>query len=591
MIDHSTNTLNQRILIIDDNPSIHQDFLKILSPDQSNDLDQIEASLFEETSNKPVNKVFKIDSAFQGQEGVERVEQAVKNAEPYAMAFVDVRMPPGIDGIGTTMRIWEIDPDIQIVICTAFSDYSWDEMIAKVGQSDRLVILKKPFDNIEVLQLANALTEKWKLLQQARIKVSDLEQMVNAQTVDLRKSEELFRLITENTADLITIVDKNGLHLYTSPSYKKLLGYLSDELSGRSLFDQLHIEDQPTVKSLLTICSATGKDQILEYRMQHKDGDWHVFESHCATVQNTNGQVENLVIVARDITTRKRIENERKQMEVLLRHAQKLESIGQLAAGIAHEINTPMQYINDNTCFLQESFCKLNQLLEDYKTLFTAAKENTLTSKITSQVETTINTVNVDYLTKEIPTAIEQTLEGIKHVTKIIRSMKDFSHPGAEEKVLVDLNKAIESTITVARNEWKYVAEMQTHLDPQLPPVPCLANEINQVILNLIINAAHAIEDVVGKNSGKKGTIIITTQHSAEYVEILIQDTGKGIPETIRDRIFDPFFTTKPVGKGTGQGLAITHSVIVDKHNGTVNFKTQEGQGTTFIIRLPISAK
>jgi signal transduction histidine kinase len=188
----------------------------------------------------------------------------------------------------------------------------------------------------------------------------------------------------------------------------------------------------------------------------------------------------------------------------------------------------------------------------------------------------------------EIPKAIQQSLEGVERVATIVRAMKEFSHPGTGQKSAVDLNHAIESTITVARNEWKYVAEVVTHFEPTLPQVPCLAGEFNQVVLNLIINATHAIADVVGDGAKGKGLITITTRQDKSWAEIRIQDTGAGIPEKIRNRIFEPFFTTKGVGKGTGQGLAISRSVIVDKHGGTIAFESQVGKGTTFIIRLPI---
>jgi signal transduction histidine kinase len=179
--------------------------------------------------------------------------------------------------------------------------------------------------------------------------------------------------------------------------------------------------------------------------------------------------------------------------------------------------------------------------------------------------------------------------EGVDRVAKIVRAMKDFSHPGTGEKTAVNINLAIENTIMVARNEWKYVAEMVTGQDPNLPLVSCLPDEFNQVLLNLIINAAHAIGEVVGSGSNK-GAITISTRQDGDWAEIRVQDTGTGIPEKIRPKIFDPFFTTKQVGKGTGQGLAIAHSVIVDKHGGTIACETEVGQGTTFVIRLPLES-
>ena len=183
---------NRRLLIIDDTHSIHEDFRKILMPEIANRgaLDATEAALFGGQKNSFGNHSFEIDSAFQGQEGLTHVQQSVEASRPYAMAFIDVRMPPGWDGIETTAKIWEIDPELQVVICTAYSDYSWDQMIARIGQSDRLVILKKPFDNIEVLPLANALTEKWRLFQQAKLRMDELEEMVGKRTLELRRANE-----------------------------------------------------------------------------------------------------------------------------------------------------------------------------------------------------------------------------------------------------------------------------------------------------------------------------------------------------------------------------------------------------------------
>lgn len=268
--------------------------------------------------------------------------------------------------------------------------------------------------------------------------------------------------------------------------------------------------------------------------------------------------------------------------------SEKMASIGQLAAGIAHEINTPTQYVGDNTRFLQDAFVDLRKLLEKYDQLLKVVKDIRVSDDLIQEVEAAMEEADLMYLMEEIPKAIEQSLEGVERVSRIVRAMKEFSHPGIGEKTTVDINKSLESTITVARNEWKYVAEMVTDFDPSLPLVLCLPGELNQVFLNMIINAAHSIANVVGETSDGKGTMTISTRPNGSWVEIRISDTGAGIPEEIRSRIFDPFFTTKEVGKGTGQGLAIARSAIVDKHGGTITFDTQMGKGTTFIVRLPI---
>jgi len=297
-----------------------------------------------------------------------------------------------------------------------------------------------------------------------------------------------------------------------------------------------------------------------------------------------------LQATVRDLTEIKQAEKARQLMEVQLRQAQKLESIGQLAAGIAHEINTPTQYVGDNTRFLKDAFDTIIQLIRNHHDLLAAVRQNALTPELFESAEKLQKAADVDYLCQQIPQAIQETLEGIERVTKIVRAMKDFSHPGNREKTAADLNKAIESTTTVARNEWKYVADLKLDLAPDLPPVPCFLGEFNQAILNLVINAAHAIGDVVKSNPGAKGLITVQTRRGGSHAEIRISDTGTGIAEVHRAHIFEPFFTTKDVGKGTGQGLTLVYSNIVKKHGGTVTFETETGKGTTFIIRLPLGA-
>jgi signal transduction histidine kinase len=301
-------------------------------------------------------------------------------------------------------------------------------------------------------------------------------------------------------------------------------------------------------------------------------------------VHVTDQHLTKFLVIGSDTTNRT-------NLEAQLRQAQKLESVGQLAAGIAHEINTPTQYIGDNVRFLKDSFGNLQTLMSKYQVLLTSAQSNTLSREGIEEVSAAVQATDTGYLLEEIPKAIDQTLEGVTRVSTLVNAMKEFSHPGTKEKVNMDLNRAIQSTITVARNEWKYVAEVETDYEVSLPMIACLPGEFNQVILNMIVNAAHSIADVIKAGSSEKGTIKVQTRDLEEWIEIRIQDSGAGIPEHVRARIFDPFFTTKEIGKGTGQGLAIARSVIVDKHAGTIHFETAIGKGTTFIIRLPRDGK
>jgi PAS domain S-box-containing protein len=278
----------------------------------------------------------------------------------------------------------------------------------------------------------------------------------------------------------------------------------------------------------------------------------------------------------------------RKILESQLAQAQKMESIGQLAAGIAHEINTPTQYVGDNVRFLQTAFADFLEVLRQYEMIREEAKGEKVIGNLFEKVKEVIEKADLGYLIEETPKAFLQTLDGIDRVSRIVKSIKAFAHPGKEEKTLIDLNKAVENTVLVSKNEWKYVADVVTELDPSLALVPCIPGDINQVLLNILVNAAHAVAEVVGDGAGGKGTITIATGQRDSFAEIRISDTGKGIPEAIRSKIFDPFFTTKEVGKGTGQGLAICHTAIVERHQGGLSFDTEIGKGTTFFIQLPL---
>ena len=284
----------------------------------------------------------------------------------------------------------------------------------------------------------------------------------------------------------------------------------------------------------------------------------------------------------------RRTHSELRHMDQLAQ-TQKLESIGQLAAGMAHEINTPIQYVGDNFRFISDSFLQIDRVLTQYARLLEITKQTKSFSHLAAEIDGTIADIDLSYLREEIPQAIRQCNEGIERVAHIVKAMKEFSHPGSHRMKPVDLNYAIESTLVVCRHEWKYVAEASTDLDPALPPVRCLAGELKQVILNLVINAAHAIAEA--KRTDGLGRICVSTRQNGDVVEIRVEDSGVGIPEAIQSRIFDPFFTTKEVGKGTGQGLAIARNVIVNKHGGTLDFETKLGVGTTFFIRLSRDGK
>lgn len=322
-----------------------------------------------------------------------------------------------------------------------------------------------------------------------------------------------------------------------------------------------------SLRDALHRCHTVGADVDLEMPYQRRDGEHRWIR---VTAQRVEGEHEHCCVqgLFADIS-------ESKRTHAQLAQAQKLESIGQLAAGIAHEINTPAQYVGDNTRFLQDAFGSLVSAVRRHRAALAE-----LTGEPPPDEE------DLEYLCSEIPDAIEQSLEGLDRVATIVRAMKDFSHPGSDEKELTDLNAAIESTVTVCRNCWKYVAEVELRLDPDLPKTPVHAGEFNQVVLNLVVNAADAITE--SRKDESLGRIVVTTRRDGDDAVIEVRDDGPGIPESIRGRVFDPFFTTKEVGKGTGQGLAICHNTVVVRHGGQLAFHSTPGQGTTFIVRLPL---
>jgi two-component system NtrC family sensor kinase len=475
----SDDSANTRILVIDDTREIHGSFRRILCRPRKavhDQVDALEAALFggNPAPTAPASMTFSMDSAYQGQEGLELLRTARGAGRPYALAFVDMRMPPGWDGVETISHLWAEDPDLQVVICTAYADQSWADVLRALGDRESLLILKKPFDNIEVAQMASALTRKWAFQQQLRSRMGDLEEMVRRRTRSLEEvNQELQREIAE-----------------------------------------------------------------------------------------------------------------RARMEAELRLAQKLESVGQLAAGIAHEINTPLQYVGDSLTFLRDSFSDLLSVTGAFQRCVDALAAVPGQEAAVAEAIDAREMGDLDYLEESVPKGLERALKGIEHVSSIVRALKEFAHPGQKEKAPGDLNRALENALIVSRNEYKFVADVETDF-AELPAVLCDLSELNQVFLNLLINAAHAIGDVVS-GTEKKGTIRVRTQQVGETVRVTIADTGSGIPTAIRERIFDPFFTTKPLGKGTGQGLAIARTIVVDKHGGKLSFETEAGMGTSFHIDLPI---
>jgi PAS domain S-box-containing protein len=384
--------------------------------------------------------------------------------------------------------------------------------------------------------------------------------------------EAQMRVVLETTGEHVLAVDRGWRLTYMNrPRPDETL----EQVIGRSLWDY-----RPELKG--SVFEQEYRKAMEEQATRRFEGYLPVLKKWFAcTAYPTN---VGLLILAQDVTERHAVDDQ-------LRSAQKMEAIGQLAAGIAHEINTPIQYVGDNTQFLKDSWNQVTSTLEVAQKLSDTIKTGGDGASVCAAFDASVKSSDLSYLREEVPKAIDQTLDGVERVAKIVRAMKEFSHPGSEDKQAVDLNKAVEATVTIARNEWKYVADVELKLDRDLPLVMCLAGEINQVLLNLLVNAAHAIAEAQQKTGKDRGTITISTLRDGSWMELRIQDSGTGIPEHIRDKVFDPFFTTKEVGKGTGQGLTLAQTVVVKKHSGKIWFESGPEIGTTFFVRLPLSGE
>jgi PAS domain S-box-containing protein len=396
----------------------------------------------------------------------------------------------------------------------------------------------------------------------------------------IRASEERYRELFENASDLVFTTDLKGGLTSLNQVAAKTIGYSREEATGMNLRQLVDRRQWRLVDETRERLLAGDSAMSVELEVRTKDGRRVILEVKPGLIYK-DGKPVAMQGIGRDITGREAAEME-------LRQAQKLESVGRLASGIAHEINTPIQFVGDNTRFLQDSFAGLQTLLAKYQELRDAATAGAVSPGLLDELRGTEEQSDCAYLLEEIPKALTQTLEGVTQVATIVRAMKEFAHPERKERVAADINKALLNTLTVARNELKYVADVETEFG-DLPLVVCNISDLNQVFLNLLVNAAHAIGDVV-KQSGKKGKIRVRTAAEGKTVLVAISDTGCGIPEGIRNRIFDPFFTTKEVGRGTGQGLAIARSVVVERHKGSLSFESVLGEGTTFYVRLPIQS-
>ena len=505
------------------------------------------------------------------------------------------------------------DPVFQMLLTQMLTEWGYDVLVAIDGNEawkqvrsqggPRLAIVDWVMPGLDGLEVCRKVRAERKndyvyiLLMTAKNKSSDLLTVMEAGADDyvtkpfnpeelrlrlragcrVLESEERYRVIAQTASDGIVTADETGRIQFANDAAAAIFGFSDGELLWRD-FESL----APGYLECFARSggSANSPEAPIELVGKHKTGREMPLEislSEC--VQGP--QNHRLTLVVRDVTERKRTERQVAQ-------SQRLESIGQLAAGIAHEINTPIQYVGDNIHFLSDSFKGLSALLAAYRELECPAKNAPEEPGLRDRTARLAEEVDIEYLQAEIPKAIQQSLDGVRRVAEIVGAMKELSHPGTTAKSAVDLNHLIGNTILVSKHAWKLVAEVTTDFDSELPTLQCIAGDLSQVILNLIVNAADAIADTVKDKGGIKGRVVISTRRCGDWAEIRVSDNGPGIPESIQPRIFDPFFTTKDVGKGTGQGLAIAHAIITQKHQGTIHLETQKDVGATFVIRLPI---
>jgi PAS domain S-box-containing protein len=402
-------------------------------------------------------------------------------------------------------------------------------------------------------------------------------QDLNAKLCEERdKLKNIFR----NAPVAIGTLDPEGRIVDVNCALEEMSGYSREEILGKNYLGFLAADDVAvSQQAYVELVDGTRRANRTQRQLVAKDGRPLLVNVGLTAVRDHEGKAQLLIVTVEDVT-------ERTRLEIELRHAQKLESVGRLAAGIAHEINTPIQFVGDNVSFLSGAFEQLLALCATYQSVCRRSADGRVSAEDIAQIKRDEEQADLDYLRGNIPTSIASTLDGVGRVAKIVQSMKAFAHPDREEKDFADLNLALGNTLIVATNELKYVATVETEFG-DLPLVSCFLSDLNQVFLNLLVNAAHAIGDVVGK-SGQRGVIRVRTYREKDRAVVAISDTGTGIPANVQGRIFDPFFTTKEVGKGTGQGLALARSVVVEEHGGTLTFATEMGKGTTFFIHLPV---
>ncbi|WP_395742886.1 response regulator [Prosthecobacter sp.] len=574
---------NRRLLIIDDNPAIHEDFRKILVPEtvpaHASGIEEDEAAIFGDAppTSGAAGEVFEVDSASQGQEGLDLIRKALEEKRPYTMAFVDVRMPPGWDGIETTRQIWAICPDLQVVICTAYSDYSWNEMQVQIKPRDRLLILKKPFDTVEVLQLANALTEKWRLQQEFKGLMNDLEARVQLRTKELESSmeeavrsrekerqsfeslrhemEERGRLekrfreqaaLLDKTTDAIVVSDLDHRITYWNKGAERVYGWTAEEVIGRRAPELLYREFttfESAVASIIKTSEWTG-----EIKQVTRAGAKLLVEARWTLLRNSAGQPQGILAINTDIT-------EKKKLEQQFLRAQRMDSIGTLAGGIAHDLNNALTPI-----LMSVELLKLRE--KDPKGM------------------TVLSTID----------------NSAKRGAGMVRQLLTFASGLEGKQVVVQVGHLLKEIEKIANETFLKTIQVSSNVPADLWTVQGDPTQLHQVLLNLCVNARDAMPGG-GRLSLSACNLVMDEKYvglngegnPGPYVVIQVKDTGTGMPPEVIERIFEPFFTTKELGKGTGLGLS-TSLGIIKSHHGFLHVDSTPGAGTRFLVYLPAQA-
>ncbi|MGN6556135.1 MAG: ATP-binding response regulator, partial [Verrucomicrobiota bacterium] len=502
-----------RILIVDDNPAIHEDFRKILrarSEAQAR-LESIEAEILGSPADSPARAGFRIDSAHQGQEALVMVQKAFQDGDPYVLAFVDLRMPPGWDGVETLERIWQCAPELQAVICTAYSDYSWDDMTRRLGQTDNLLILKKPFETVEVLQLAHALTQKWILGRQAKLRMEDLNRMVCQRTEELRVSDERFSKAfhcSPNAEAILSCEDRRFLDV--NQSFLDLSGYTAEQLVSQT-DQQLQIWSRGAEAAPFL---PDGRLRNLSCQLRRSDGTIRKIILSCEPVML--GLTPCLLLVAEDITDELKLDSQ-------LRQAQKMEVIGRMTTGIAHEFNNVLTVIQGNVGLLQSS--NANQL-----------DRNAL---------------------------LKQIMQASQRAAAFTRQLLAFSRKQMLQTRVLNLSTVVQNTRKMLSRLLGEKYEIRLDCPIELPSVQADENGLEQVLRNLAFNARDSMPQggVIEIRTelcvlDKAAMAVNAEARPGRFIRLTVSDTGIGMEPQVIARIFDPFFTTKDVGQGTGLGLS-----------------------------------